>query len=301
MGTNAPGSGSPTVNAGEVVNKGFEFMLSYKENLGKDFTLSASVNATTLENEVTKVANSSGFVDGGSFGVGQLLPARMEVGYPIGYFLGYHTDGIFQNRAETLQHPSQLALGAEASPGDFRYKDLNDDGVINDKDRASLGDPIPDYTFGINLSLNYKRFDFLAYAFASIGHDIIRNYERVQVRANKLNYYIERWRGEGTSNSIPRLTTRPTTNNVLSDFFVEDGSFLRLQTVQLGYTLSETLSNKLLLDKVRVSVTAENLVTLTKYKGFDPAASNGAPIGSGIDNGFYPIPTTLTAAINLKF
>ncbi|MCH1518105.1 MAG: TonB-dependent receptor [Flavobacteriaceae bacterium] len=301
LGTNAPGSGSPTVNAGEVVNKGFEFMLSYKENLGKDFTLSASVNATTLENEVTKVANSSGFVDGGSFGVGQLLPARMEVGYPIGYFLGYHTDGIFQNRAETLQHPSQLALGAEASPGDFRYKDLNDDGVINDKDRASLGDPIPDYTFGINLSLNYKRFDFLAYAFASIGHDIIRNYERVQVRANKLNYYIERWRGEGTSNSIPRLTTRPTTNNVLSDFFVEDGSFLRLQTVQLGYTLSETLSNKLLLDKVRVSVTAENLVTLTKYKGFDPAASNGAPIGSGIDNGFYPIPTTLTAAINLKF
>ena len=301
LGTSAPGSGSPTVNAGEVVNKGFEFMLSYKEKLGQDFTLSASFNATTLDNKVTKVDNSSGFVEGGGFGIGQLAPSRMEVGFPIGYFLGYQTDGIFQTRSEVQQHPSQIELGAEASPGDFRFKDLNNDGVINDKDRASLGDPIPDYTFGFNLNLNYKQFDFSMYAFASVGNDIVRNYERVQVRANKLNYYIERWRGEGTGNSVPRVTTRSTANNVLSDFFVEDGSFLRLQNIQLGYTLPLALTNTLKLDKVRVSVIAENLVTLTKYKGYDPAASSGNPIGSGIDNGFYPIPTTLTAALNLKF
>ena len=301
LGTNAPGSGSPTVNAGEVVNKGFEFMLSYKENIGENFTLSASINATTLDNEVTKVDNNSGFVEDGQFGIGQLAPSRMQVGFPIGYFLGYQTDGIFQNRSETLQHPSQLALGADASPGDFRYKDQNNDDIIDDKDRISLGDPIPDYTFGFNLNLNYKQFDLSLYAFASIGHDIIRNYERVQVRANKLNYYIKRWRGEGTSNSIPRLTTRSTSNNVLSDFFVEDGSFLRLQNIQFGYTLPSTLTNVLKLDQVRVSLTAENLITLTKYMGYDPAASSGAPIGSGIDNGFYPIPATFTAALNLKF
>lgn len=301
LGTTAPGSGSPTVNAGEVVNKGFEFMLSYNDTIGENLSISTSINATTLENEVTKVNNNSGFIEGGGFGVGQLAPSRMEVGFPIGYFYGYQTDGIFQNRADVILHPSQVALGAAGAPGDFRFKDLNEDGIIDDKDRTYLGDPIPDYTFGYNLGLNYKNFDFSLYAFASVGQDIVRNYERVQVYANRLNYYIERWRGEGTSNTVPRLTTRSTSNNVLSDFFVEDGSFIRLQTVQLGYKLPEKLIEKIQLDQFRVFVTAENLVTLTKYKGFDPAASSGAPIGSGIDNGFYPIPTTITAGINLKF
>lgn len=301
LGTNAPGSGSPTVNAGEVVNKGFEFMLSYKDYFGENISLSASVNATTLNNEVTKVNNNSGFIEGGGFGVGQLAPARMEVGLPIGYFYGYQTDGIFQNRAETILHPSQLALGATASPGDIRYKDLNDDNIIDENDRTYLGDPIPDYTFGFNLGLNYKNLDFSLYAFASVGQEMVRNYERVQVYANRLDYTIERWRGEGTSTTVPRLTTRPTANNVLSDFFVEDASFVRLQNIQLGYTLPKDLTQSISIDRLRFYITAENLITLTNYKGYDPAASSGAPIGSGIDNGFYPIPKTLTAGLNLKF
>lgn len=301
LGTSAPGSGSPTINAGEVVNKGFEFMLSYNSKLNENLSLSASINATTLDNKVTKVDNNSGFIEGGSFGVGQLAPSRMEVGYPIGYFYGYQTDGIFQNRAEAILHPSQLSLGAVASPGDIRYKDLNEDGVINQEDRTYLGDPIPDYTFGLNLGVNYRNFDFSLYAFASVGQEMVRNYERVQVFANRLNYYIERWRGEGTSTTVPRLTTGQTSNNVLSDFFIEDASFARLQNVQLGYTLPTALVEKVNVDNVRFYITAENLFTLTNYKGFDPAASSGAPIGSGIDNGFYPIPTTLTAGLNLKF
>ena len=130
---------------------------------------------------------------------------------------------------------------------------------------------------------------------------MVRNYERVQVFANRLNYYIERWRGEGTSTTVPRLTTGQTSNNVLSDFFIEDASFARLQNVQLGYTLPAAIVEKVNVDNVCFYITAENLFTLTKYKGFDPAASSGAPIGSGIDNGFYPIPTTLTAGLNLKF
>lgn len=301
LGTSAPGSGSPTVNAGEVVNKGFEFALSYRDQWFKDFNFSSSFNFTTLQNEVTQVNNNSGFIEGGSFGVGQLAPSRMEVGQPIGYFYGYQTVGIFQNRSETILAPSQLPLGAQASPGDFQFKDINEDGIINEDDRTYLGSPIPDFTFGFNLGMDYRNFDFSLYAFASVGQEMIRNYERVQVYANRLNYYIERWRGEGTSNTVPRLTTRPTTNNVLSDFFVEDASFLRLQNIQLGYSLGEQLIKPLGIDAFRVYVTVENLVTLSNYKGFDPAASSGQPIGSGIDNGFYPIPTTFTTGLNLKF
>lgn len=301
LGVRAPGSGSPTVNAGEIFNEGYELMIKYSTSFGENFYLTSSINATTLNNKVTKVNNSVGFVEGGSFGVGQQAPSRMEVGFPIGYFYGYETDGIFQNRSEVISHPSQVALGASAAPGDFRYKDLNEDGVIDDKDRTYIGDPIPDFTFGYNLNLNYKNIDFSLNAFASVGQEIVRNYERVQLNANKLDYYIERWRGEGTSNSVPRMTTRSTSNNVFSDFFVEDGSFLRLQTIQLGYSLPQNILGKIQLDQFRLFVTAENIVTLTRYKGYDPSASSGAPIGSGIDNGFYPIPKTITAGVNIKF
>jgi TonB-linked SusC/RagA family outer membrane protein len=301
LGVRAPGSGSPTVNAGEIFNEGYELMLKYSTSFGENFYLTSSINATTLNNRVTKVNNSVGFVEGGSFGVGQQAPSRMEVSFPIGYFYGYETDGIFQNRSEVISHPSQTALGASASPGDFRYKDLNEDGVIDDKDRTYIGDPIPDFTFGYNLNLNYKNFDFSLNAFASVGQEIVRNYERVQLNANKLDYYIERWRGEGTSNSVPRMTTRSTSNNVFSNFFVEDGSFLRLQTIQLGHSLPKSILEKIQLDQFRLFVTAENILTLTRYKGYDPSASSGAPIGSGIDNGFYPIPKTITAGVNIKF
>ena len=301
LGVRAPGSGSPTVNAGEIFNEGYELMLKYSTSFGENFYLTSSINATTLNNRVTKVNNSVGFVEGGSFGVGQQAPSRMEVGFPIGYFYGYKTDGIFQNRSEVISHPSQVALGASAAPGDFRFKDLNEDGVIDDKDRTYIGDPIPDFTFGYNLNLNYKNIDFSLNAFASVGQEIVRNYERVQLNANKLDYYIERWRGEGTSNSVPRMTTRSTSNNVFSDFFVEDGSFLRIQTIQLGYSLPQSILGKIQLDQFRLFVTAENILTLTRYKGYDPSASSGAPIGSGIDNGFYPIPKTITAGVNIKF
>ena len=301
LGVRAPGSGSPTVNAGEIFNEGYELMLKYSTSFGENFYMSSSINATTLNNRVTKVNNNVGFIEGGSFGVGQQAPSRMEVGFPIGYFYGYETDGIFQNRSEVISHPSQIALGAPAAPGDFRYKDLNEDGVIDDKDRTYIGDPIPDFTFGYNLNLNYKNIDFSLNAFASVGQEIVRNYERVQLNANKLNYYIERWRGEGTSNSVPRMTTRATSNNVFSDFFVEDGSFIRLQTIQLGYSLPTSLLEKIQLDQFRLFVTAENVLTLTRYKGYDPAASSGSPVGSGIDNGFYPIQKTITAGVNIKF
>ncbi|WP_047545767.1 SusC/RagA family TonB-linked outer membrane protein [Psychroserpens sp. Hel_I_66] len=297
----APGSGSPTVNAGKVENKGFEFAIGYRDNFSDDFNFGINYNFTTLKNEVLEVNNSTGFLDGGGFGVGQLAPSRMDVGNPLGYFYGLQTDGIFQNQAEIDAHPSQSDLGVGAAPGDIRFVDVNGDGNIDANDRTNIGDPIPDITMGLNLTFNYKGFDFIAYTFASIGNDMVRNYERTLTDVNRLNYVLGRWTGEGTSNTVPRVTTAATTNNVFSDYFVEDASYLRIQNIQLGYTLPITFTEKFSISKVRVYGGVNNLYTFTKYKGFDPGASNGAPIGGGIDSGFYPIPRTYLVGLNLNF
>jgi hypothetical protein len=299
FGTSAPGAESPTVNAGTVQNKGFEFAIGYRGTVLNDLNYRINFNITTLENEVLDVNNGTGFYEGGAFSVGQPAPARMEEGQPMGYFYGYKTDGIFQNQAEVDAHPSQAALGTEASPGDIRFVDVNEDGVIDSDDRTYIGDPIPNMTLGLNISLNYKGFDFLAYAYASLGNEIVRNYERTQPNVNKLDYNLDRWIWEGSSTEVPRVTNGATTNKVFSDFYVEDGSFLRLQNVQLGYSLPENITQKVKLDKVRLYVGVTNVFTLTNYMGFDPAASTGAPIGGGIDYGFYPAARTYTFGLNL--
>ncbi|WP_179354178.1 SusC/RagA family TonB-linked outer membrane protein [Winogradskyella vidalii] len=297
----APGGSAPTVNAGAVENRGFEFSINYKETFSDNFNLSASYNVTTLKNEVTEVNNSTGFLEAGDFSVGQPVISRMEAGQPMGYFYGYQTDGIFQNQAEVDAHPSQVDLGAVASPGDLRFVDTNNDGLINSDDRTNLGDPIPDVTMGLNLTLNYKNIDFTAYAFASIGNDMVRNYERSVTDANRLNYVLDRWTGEGTSNTVPRVTTGATANRVFSDFFVEDASYLRIQNVQVGYSLPQDVIEKIGITKMRVYFGVNNLYTFTKYKGYDPGATSGAPIGGGIDYGFYPIPRTYLYGVNLNF
>jgi TonB-linked SusC/RagA family outer membrane protein len=297
----APGSGSPTFNAGVVENRGFEFAIGYRDNFSDDFSFGINYNVTTLQNEVLEVNNSTGFIEGGSFGVGQLAPSRMDVGNPIGYFYGLQTDGIFQSQAEVDAHPSQLDLGAPSAPGDIRYKDFNGDGNIDANDRTNIGDPIPDVTMGLNLNFKYKGFDFVAFTFASIGNDMVRNYERTLTDVNRLNYVLDRWTGPGTSNTVPRVTNGATTNNVFSDFFVEDASFIRIQNIQLGYTIPLAITEKFSISKVRVYGRIDNLHTFTEYRGFDPAASNGAPIGGGIDAGFYPVPRTYSIGLNLNF
>ena len=300
-GTAAPGAGAPTINAGTVRNSGFEFALDYKNKFSENFSMSVGYNITFLKNEVLEVNNGIGYVEGGAFGVGQLPPARMEVGKPIGYFFGYQTDGIFQNQAEVDAHPSQLALGADASPGDLRFVDTNGDGILNASDRTNIGDPIPAATMGFNLQMNYKSFDFAVYTFASVGNDMVRNYERNLTDVNRLNYVLDRWTGEGSTNANPRVTTSATANSTFSSYFVEDASYLRIQNLQLGYSLNPKYSEKAGITKVRVYAGVNNLYTFTKYKGFDPGASNGAPIGGGIDYGFYPIPRTYMLGLNINF
>lgn len=301
LGTNAPGASSPTINAGTVRNSGLELSIGYRGSVYSDLSYRINFNLTTIDNEVLEVNNNTGFVEGGAFGVGQPAPARMEVGYPIGYFYGYETDGIFQTQAEVDASPSQLALGAEASPGDIKYKDLNGDGVIDTDDRTYIGDPIPDIVLGLNINLKYKGFDFVAYAYASIGNEIVRNYERTQPDVNKLAYRMDRWTGAGTSDEVPRVTTASTTNNVFSDFYVEDGSFLRIQNIQLGYTIPQKWTERIQIDKARIYAGVNNVYTFTNYMGFDPAASTGAPVGGGIDYGFYPAPRIYMFGLNLNF
>ena len=300
-GTAAPGAASPTINAGTVRNSGLEFSIDYKNKFSDNFSMSVGYNVTFLKNEVLEVNNGIGYIEGGAFGVGQLPPSRMEVGKPIGYFFGYQTDGIFQNQAEVAAHPSQLALGAEASPGDLRFVDVNGDGILDPNDRTSIGDPIPAATMGFNLQMNYKNFDFAVYTFASVGNDMVRNYERNLTDVNRLNYVLDRWTGEGSTNSTPRVTTGATGNSTFSSYFVEDASYLRIQNMQLGYSLDPKYSEKAGITKVRLYAGVNNLYTFTKYKGFDPGASNGSPIGGGIDYGFYPIPRTYLLGLNINF
>ncbi|WP_299017088.1 TonB-dependent receptor [uncultured Polaribacter sp.] len=300
LGSAAPGGANPTVNAGTSKNTGAEFAINYNAIKTENASLNLSYNVTYVNNEVTEVAGGA-FLEGGSFAIGNLPPSRMEVGQPIGYFLGLQTNGIFQNQEEIDAHPSQSALGATTtSPGDIRYVDVNEDGVIDINDRTNIGKPQADFFMGFNIAGTYKNWDFSAYLYAETGREIVRNYERFLPNVNKPNYYLGRWTGEGTSNTIPRLTNDATNNRLFSDFFVEDGSFLRLQNIQVGYNLLPNTLEKLGISKLRLYTSVQNLFTITDYSGFDPTINGGA-IGAGIDSGTYPSARQFIVGLNIEF
>ena len=297
LGVTAPGSLLPLVNAGDVENQGFEFSISYKDKIGEDFNFNVNYNLATLQNKVLFVGSDTGVLFAGSFGVGQENDiSRMEEGFPIGYFYGLQTDGLFQTQSE-VNSSSQ----PNAAPGDIRFIDRNQDGVIDDNDRTNIGDPIPTLTMGLSFSFDYKQFDFSAYAFASFGNEIVRNYERTTPLTNRTVYDLDRWTGPGTSNTVPRVTTGATTNTLFSDYYLESGDFIRIQNVQFGYSLSDNALSSSGFDKFRIYLSGNNLFTFTKYRGFDPSATSGNPIGGGIDQGFYPVPRAILLGLNVQF
>lgn len=310
LGSGAPGGANPTVNAGSSKNTGGELAINYKAFSSEDFKLNLAYNVTYVKNNVTEVLGGA-FVEGGGFAIGNLAPSRMQVGQPIGYFLGLQTDGVFQTQAEVNAHPSQSGLGASStSPGDIRYKDTNGDGVINFDDRVNIGKPQADFYMGFNISGTYKNWDFTTYFYAELGKQIVRNFERFLPNVNKPAYYLNRWTGAGTSNFVPRLTNDATNNKLFSDFFVEDGSFLRMQNIQVGYNFSPKVLEKVGLAKVRLYTSINNLFTLTKYTGFDPTLVSGlnqgnkkndGTIGSGIDGGTYPSARQFLLGLNVTF
>lgn len=310
IGVGAPGTGFSFVNAGTVRNTGLEFAIGYNDNIGDDFQFNINFNMTTIDNEVVSLNGRTAPV-GGEYGVGLGITdiTRMVPGLPLGYYHGYKTNGIFQTQAEIDALDAASPNGTyvdssigEVAPGDLRFVDTNGDGEITAEDRTNLGDPIPDATFGINIGFTYKNIDFSANAFASVGHEMIRNYERKDLYANRGTYMLERWQGTGTSNSVPRAVSGANINtDQFSDFHVEDASFLRLQNVQIGYTFGEKFNSTVGVDKFRIYLSGNNLFTLTDYFGFDPSANSGAPLGGGIDNGFYPVAASYLLGINLNF
>lgn len=302
LGTYGPGGYPPFVNAGDVRNSGVELELGYRTPVGSEWSFSAQINGSYIRNEVTSTPNGVDFIPGAAFGVGGNIATRFQESFPIGYFIGLETDGIFQTQAE-IDNAAVVQAGAQ--PGDLRFVDQNGDGVINfsdDSDRVQLGTPIPDFTFGLSLNTAYKGFDLSCHVYAAIGQEIIRNYERQQPYANQLDYVIGRWVGNGSSNEIPRVTTDLTRNNVFSDHFVEDGSFLRIRNLQLGYSLPKSWVNPWGAERLRIYVAANNLWTLTAYQGFDPDIGNfGGPLAAGVDYGFYPQPRTFMGGLQMNF
>lgn len=226
----------------------------------------------------------------------------MEVGQPIGYFYGLQTDGVFQTVDEVNNAPSQSGLlGIDAVPGDLKYVDINGDGVIDFDDRTFIGNPQAEYIMGLNLSFNYKNWDFTSYMYAELNKEMVRNYERDQPNVNRQTFYLDRWTGPGTSNEVPRTTTGATNNKLFSSFYVEDASFLRIQNIQIGYSLPDSVLERIGFSKIRLYTTVNNAFTFTNYKGFDPAATTGQAIGGGIDYGFYPLSRQYLLGLNLAF
>ncbi|MCH1548235.1 MAG: TonB-dependent receptor [Flavobacteriaceae bacterium] len=288
----------PTTNIGKTQSTGIDASLSYNTTIGKDFNVSTNVNFTTSDNEVLEINNGDRYIWGAGYGIPYTPIVRFEEGFSPGYFFGYKTDGIFQSQSEVNSHATQNG----AAPGDIRFVDVNSDGIINDSDRTEIGDPFADFTIGWNLAVDYKNFDFSVFTYASVGNDIYRAYERNLNYTNRFASTLDRWTGAGTSNSEPRVTFVDSNNNRrASDRYIEDGSYLRIKNIQLGYTFPESFANQIGFDEIRAYTQVKNLLTLTEYSGYDPEISNDGVLNTGIDIGTYPQPRTWSMGLNIKF
>ena len=287
-------------NVGTVENKGFEFEASYRFRVGP-VDLSVGGNASYVKNEVTELGAGRTELHWLGGGLGGAV-THMESGRPYGFFYGYVTDGIFQNQSQIDRYVNSKGkkIQPDAQPGDVRYKDLDDSGSISDQDRAVIGDPNPKWTYGFSLNANWKNFDLYAFFQGAQNVDIYKLYRRSNVTyGNWEKEWLGRWHGEGTSNRLPRLEEGDPRHNMnwVSDLFVEDGSYLRLKVLQLGYQLPVNLTRKAFVQKLRLYVQAENLFTITDYSGYDPEVGTR----HGFDGGTYPQARTFTIGANIVF
>ncbi len=233
------------------------------------------------------------------------MVTRTELGLPIAYFWGYKTDGIFQSQAEIFQHIGSTGkvLQPNAKPGDVRFVDVNNDGVINEDDRTMIGNPTPEWTFGMNGSIEYKQFDFSMLLIGTYGNDIFNGSQRQDLYyTNRTTAILDRWTVEEPSNKTPRVTWYDVNNNHrISDLYIEDGSFVRIKNVQFGYTLPENLQKRLKAKTLRFYVSAENLFTITKYTGADPEIGAMSSFDIAIDRGIYPQARTFRLGTTMTF
>jgi len=289
----------PTANIGSTKSSGVDISLGYNETILKDFKLNTSLTFTAAKNVVT-ATNDDGTAKilGGYYFNGQSQSVTVfEKGYTPGYFYGYKTDGLFQTSADITKSATQTG----AQPGDIRFVDVNGDGVISAADQTKIGDPFPDFTLGWGLNLNYKNFDFNAFTYASVGNDIYSAYERNANFSNKYRGVLARWTGPGTTNDArnPRYSFTDANSNIrVSDRYVEDGSFIKIKNIQLGYTFSKSVTKKVF-SSLRVYLQVKNAYTFTKYSGYDPEIAGGI-LDTGIDRGAYPQARTYAVGIDIK-
>ncbi|AKD05429.1 TonB-dependent receptor [Pontibacter korlensis] len=296
-------TGRPWGNVADMENRGVEVELGYRKQIG-EVSFGVNGNVSYLENKVTFLGDGKQFLEGGEGVQNIAYPlTRMAVGQSYGAFYGFRTLGIFQNEEEVQNYVNAEGnvIQPNAKPGDFRWADLNDDGQIDADDRTFIGKPLPDWTYGITLNAAYKGFDLLIFGQGVAGNQIFQGLRRLDIpTANWQSAALGRWTGEGTSNDYPRLTTDDTNRNFTypSDFFLEDGDYFRIKTLQIGYTLPSSLTSKLSMQKARVYVSSNNLLTFTKYTGYDPEIGGNI---FGIDRAFYPQARSFMVGVNVGF
>ena len=288
------GEARPLANVGDMENSGVEFELAYKWNIS-DAHFAVKGNASYLKNKLKNLGNDTGFLN---YGISQFSDGgtRAENGQPFPFFYGYKTNGILQNQAEADAYNAQY--GTSSKPGDFRFVDTNNDNKINSDDRTNIGNGVPDWTFGLNFDADWKGFDLSVFFQGVSGADVFdATYRQDIASGNYPTWVLQRWTGEGTSNSVPTLGD--SKNWVCSDMYIQDASYLRLKNITLGYTLPRYLTNKVGISRLRVYARAENLFTWTKYWGFDPEIGSGST-SLGVDYGVYPQARTYTLGFNIS-
>ena len=297
------GEQRPLANVGDMKNSGWEFELGYKWNIS-DARFAVKANAAYLKNELTNLGNDTGFLN---YGISQFADGgtRAENGQPFPFFYGYKTNGILQNQAEADAYNAQY--GTTSKPGDFRFVDTNNDNKITSDDRTNIGNGVPDWSFGLNFDAEWKGIDLGVFFQGVSGVDVFdATYRQDIASGNYPTWVLQRWTGEGTSNTVPTLGD--SKNWVVSDMYVRDGSYLRLKNITLGYTLPRELTNKIGISRLRIYGRAENLFTWTKYWGFDPEIGAGWDNDSqkhntqytGVDYGVYPQARVFTFGVNVS-
>lgn len=298
------GADAPLINGGDVKNTGVELALNYSNNIGKNFRYSIGVNGAYNKNRIGNIPTNDHVLHGNTNvlfnNAGEFY--RAANGEPVGYFWGYKTDGVFQTAEEVLAYKGKTGapIQPNAKPGDVRYQDLNGDGVIDANDKTNIGDPNPDFTYGFNISLGYKGFDFQVQASGVSGNQLVQSYRGPGGFANYTTEILQRWHGPGTSNRIPRVTEDGANYAQFSDLYIYSGNYLRINNITLGYDFSALLK-KSYLSRLRLYASVQNAFTITRYKGMDPEVGYNEGFSSGVDLGYYPRPRTFMAGANIRF
>jgi TonB-linked SusC/RagA family outer membrane protein len=301
---------SPWTNAGDIENKGFEFLTNY-HGKWKELSFSVNLNVSAYKNKILSLGGGEPIM-GGEQRLG--YTTKTMVGHPIGEFFGYVVEGVFQNQKEVdaaneLSSEDVYYQDIMTRPGDFKFKDLNGDGRITGEDRTFIGSPHPDFTYGINLSAEYHRFDISIFLQGSQGGDIFNvfkyfTYQNTGYFNAPAGMIDKAWHGEGTSNTQFQISASTANNNLrASSWYIEDGSFLRIKNLQIGYSLNKWFCKKLGISECRIYLGGQNLYTFTRYSGLDPelADLSGSPLNAGIDFAKYPQPRTVLTGLSIKF